>query len=128
MTYRDIETTLGISGICIHSILHEHLTVKKTNRRRRITLHHDNASSHISAQTIAFLNTQNIDLISHPPYNPDLAPNDLFLFSYVKNKMRGQLFSTPEKVVDAFRIDVLEDLNQSGKSASTIGSNPCKSV
>ena len=27
--YREIETTLGISGTCIHSLLHEHLTVKK---------------------------------------------------------------------------------------------------
>ena len=28
-TYREIETTLGISGTSIHSILHEHLCVKK---------------------------------------------------------------------------------------------------
>ena len=27
--YREIETTLSISGTSIHSILHEHLTVKK---------------------------------------------------------------------------------------------------
>ena len=29
VTYREIETTLGISGTSIHSILHEHLTVKE---------------------------------------------------------------------------------------------------
>ena len=29
VTYREIKTTLGISGTTIHSILHEHLTVKK---------------------------------------------------------------------------------------------------
>ena len=29
VTYREIETTLGISGTSIHSIMHEHLTVKK---------------------------------------------------------------------------------------------------
>ena len=29
VTYREIETTLDISGASIHSILHEHLTVKK---------------------------------------------------------------------------------------------------
>ena len=28
-TYREIKTTLGISGTSIHLILHEHLTVKK---------------------------------------------------------------------------------------------------
>ena len=29
VTYCEIETTLGISGTSIHSILHKHLTVKK---------------------------------------------------------------------------------------------------
>ena len=31
--YREVETTLGISGTSIHSILHEHLTVKKIYSR-----------------------------------------------------------------------------------------------
>ena len=33
VTYREIETTLGISGTSIHLILHEHLTVKKISSR-----------------------------------------------------------------------------------------------
>ena len=61
-----------------------------------------------SAQTIAFLSTQNIDLMSHPPYSPDLASNDFSLFPYVKNKMAGQSFSTPEEAADGFRMHVLE--------------------
>lgn len=91
--------------ICLPVVFQE---IRKTNRRRRITLHHDNASSHTSAQTTAFLSTQNIDLMSHPPYSPDLSPNDFFLFPYVKNKLRGQRFSTPEEAVAAFRMHVLE--------------------
>ena len=59
--------------------------IRKINRRRRITLHHDNVSSHTSAQTAAFLSTQNIRLMSHPPYSPDLAPND-FSFIPVRKK------------------------------------------
>ena len=102
--------------------------IKETNRRRRITLHHDNANSHTSAQTTAFLSTQNIDLMTHPPYRPDLAPNDFCLFPYVKNKMRGQRFSIPQEEIVAFRMHVFEYLNQSGKSALTIGSNACKRV
>ena len=35
VTNREIETTLGISGTSIHSILHEHLTVKKNCWRKR---------------------------------------------------------------------------------------------
>ena len=39
--------------------------------------------------------------MSYPPYSSDLTP-------FVKNKMRGQRFSTPEETVDAFRMHVLE--------------------
>ena len=44
--------------------------------------------------------------MNHPPYSPDLAPNDFFLLPYVKNKMRGQRFSITEEAVDAFRMHV----------------------
>ena len=46
--------------------------------------------------------------MSHLPYSNDLVPNDFFLFPYVKNKMRGQCFSTPEEAFDAFKMHVLE--------------------
>ena len=54
-----------------------------------------------------FWSTQNIDLMSYPPYSPDLTPNDFFLFPYVKNNIRGQRFSLSEEAVDAFRMHVL---------------------
>lgn len=62
----------------------------------------------ISVRTTAFLSTQNIELMDHPPYSPDLAPNDFFLFPDIKNKLRGQRFSTPEEAVEAFKMYVLE--------------------
>ena len=61
--------------ICLPVVFQE---ISKTNRRRQTTLHYDNASSHTSTQTTAFLSTQNIDLINHPPYSPDLASNGFF--------------------------------------------------
>ena len=60
--------------ICLPVVFQE---IRKTNRQRRITLHHDNAGSHTSAQTTALLRTRNIDLMSHSPYSPDLAPKIL---------------------------------------------------
>ena len=68
--------------ICLSVVFQE---IRKTYRRRRIALNHDNTSSHTSAQRSAFLSTQNIDLMGHPPYSPDLTPNDFFLFPYAKN-------------------------------------------
>lgn len=91
--------------ICLPEIFKE---IRKNNQRRRIILHHDNASSHTSVQTTQYLTGQNIELMGHPPYSPDLAPNDFFLFPFVKNKLRGQRFMTPEEAVDAFKMHVLE--------------------
>ena len=87
--------------ICLPVVFQE---IRKTNRRRRITLHYDNATSHTSAQTTEFLSTQNIDLMCYPSYSPGLATNDFFLLPYIKSIIRGQRFSTPEEVFDAFRI------------------------
>ncbi|GBP82492.1 hypothetical protein EVAR_58538_1 [Eumeta japonica] len=33
-----------------------------------------------SAETTRFLEGQMIELTGHPPYSPDLAPNDFYLF------------------------------------------------
>lgn len=91
--------------ICLPEVFGE---IRKMNRQRRIILHHDNASSHTSGKTIAYLSTENVELMGHPPYSPDLAPNDFFLFPHIKNKLRGQRFLTPEEAVEAFKIHVLE--------------------
>ena len=64
--------------------------------------------------------------MNHPSYSADLAPNDFLSFPYVKIKMRGQRFSTPEEAVDVFRMHVLEIPPSGDKSASAIGSNACK--
>ena len=63
--------------ICLPVVFQE---IRQTNRRKRITLQHDSESSHTSTEITAFLSTQNIDLMSHPPYSPDLALSDFFLF------------------------------------------------
>lgn len=95
---------------CIFSFFHNYsfasclLRNSKTNHRIQISLHYDI----VSTETTAFLSRQNIDLTSHTRFNPDLSPNDFFLFPYVKTKLRGQRFSIPEKAVDAFRTQVLE--------------------
>ncbi len=53
-------------------------------------MHHDNASPHTADDTIKFLEKSNIRSIVHPPYSPDLAPCDFFLFPYLKDRLRGK--------------------------------------
>ncbi|GFU33812.1 HTH_48 domain-containing protein [Nephila pilipes] len=52
--------------ICLPEVIGE---IRKKQKNRRIILHHDNASSHTSTQTKAFLTERKIELMGHPPRN-----------------------------------------------------------
>lgn len=40
------------------------------------------------------------ELLPHPPYSPDLAPSDFFLFSDLKRMLNGEKkFSTDEEAI-----------------------------
>jgi hypothetical protein len=102
--YRTVNSE-WFTTICLAEVF---MKIRKTSKNRRIILHHDNANCHTSAQTRAYLTGQNIELMSHPPYSLGLAPNDFFLFPYIKNKLRGRRFPSPEEAVHAFKTHVLE--------------------
>ncbi|CAH1979320.1 unnamed protein product [Acanthoscelides obtectus] len=71
-------------------------------------LHNDNASSHTAQKTRQYLTEENVELLDHPPYSPDLSPNDFFTFPKIKNRLHGQRFQSPEEAVDAFKNAVLD--------------------
>jgi transposase len=61
-------------------------------------LHHDNAPSHTSFDVREFLAQHNITMLPHPPYSPDLAPCNFFLFPKLKTHLKGHHFWTIENV------------------------------
>jgi histone-lysine N-methyltransferase SETMAR len=40
------------------------------------------------------------ELVDHPPYSPDLAPSDFFLFPNLNKWLSGQRFFSNEEVID----------------------------
>ncbi|CAH1956285.1 unnamed protein product [Acanthoscelides obtectus] len=46
-----------------------------------------------------YLTEENVELLDHPPYSPDLSPNDFFTFPKIKNRLRDQRFQSPEEAV-----------------------------
>lgn len=90
--------------VCLPNVFAE---LRKTNPRRRIILHHDNASPHTARTTTEYLDGENVEILDHPPYSPDLSPNDFFTFPRIKDKLRGQRFQTPEEAVEAYKIAIL---------------------
>ncbi len=59
------------------------------NGDRSFLLHHDNAPSHTANITLGKIGMSGIQMITHPPYSPDLAPCDFAIFPALKQKLRG---------------------------------------
>jgi len=59
-------------------------------------LHHDNAPAHSVLSTREFLADKQIPIVPRPPYSPDPAPCDFFLFSKIKTDLKGQRFDNHE--------------------------------
>ncbi len=61
-------------------------------------LHHNNASSHRADSTRKFLEENNMWLTPHPPYFPDLAPWDFFIFLKLKLALKRQHLGELERI------------------------------
>ena len=51
--------------------------------------HQDNAPVHNSIFVTDYLTKMGINTVPHPPYSPDLAPCDFWLFPKLKEKLKG---------------------------------------
>jgi hypothetical protein len=54
-------------------------------------LHHNNAPAHTSLTTTKFVTNNNMVIVPHPPYSPNLAPCEFALFPKLKMKLRWLL-------------------------------------
>ena len=76
--------------------------LKKYYQKRRpatgfkhVCLLHDNAPAHTSAIVTAFLKKEKVTVLPHPPpYSPDLAPCDFFLFPKLKAFLAGRKYQS----------------------------------
>jgi len=69
--------------------------------KKKMLLHHYNAPAHTSALAKAKSVELGYELQTHPPYSPDLALCDFFLFPNLKKSLAGQKFASNEEVVAA---------------------------
>jgi transposase len=61
-------------------------------------LHHDIAPAHASSLIREFLAKNETTVVPQPPYSPDLAPADFFLFPKLKSTLKGQRFDSIEEI------------------------------
>ena len=67
-------------------------------QNQNLIIHHDNAPAHRSFKVSQFLATNNMIVVPHPPYSPDLYPCDFFLFPKLKLRMKCRRFETIEEI------------------------------
>ena len=67
----------------------------------RILLLHDNARPHTARATIDALETLKFEVLSNPPYSPDLAPSDFHFFPHLKRDLKGTHFTSDDEVKQA---------------------------
>ena len=82
--------------------------LKKYYQKRRpatgfkhVRLLHDNAPAHTSAIVTAFLKKEKVTVLPHPPYSPDLAPCDFFLFPKLKAFLAGRKYQSRQALGSA---------------------------
>ncbi|EYB97676.1 hypothetical protein Y032_0138g2052 [Ancylostoma ceylanicum] len=85
-----------ITGHYYANLLFQLREAIKEKRRGKVTrgilLLQDNAPVHRSKVAVAATRACGFELLTHPPYIPDLAPSDYFLFGNLKQHLRGTRF------------------------------------
>ncbi|CAK1592430.1 unnamed protein product [Parnassius mnemosyne] len=69
--------------------------------RAGVLFHQDNAPAHKAAVAMAAIQETGFELLEHPPYSPDLAPSDFYLFPRLKERLRGKKFEDDIEVMAA---------------------------
>jgi transposase len=66
---------------------------KRGKLRYGVLFHQDNVPSHRSCVSIAVIHSTGFENFQQSSYSSDLAPSDYFLFSKLKERLRGIHFS-----------------------------------
>lgn len=68
-------------------------------QKKKVLFQQDNAPCHKSMKTMVKLDELRFELLPHPPYSPDLAPSDYWLFANMKKMLQGKKFASNEEVI-----------------------------
>jgi histone-lysine N-methyltransferase SETMAR len=89
------------AGYYHDNILTELLPLRPQAYGRQLLLHADNARAHIARKCQAFYTENRLRPAVHPPYSPDLAPSDFFLFGHLKYLLQGAIFASCDQLFAA---------------------------
>ena len=68
-------------------------------KKKKVLFLQANASCHKSIATMEKLHKLHFELLPHPPYSPDLASSDYYLFANLKKMLPGKRFGSNKEVI-----------------------------
>jgi histone-lysine N-methyltransferase SETMAR len=87
----------------IDRILQSLLESRSTGRGPGLIIHADNARPHTIRKIFEFCQENRLEMAPYPPYSPNLAPSDFFLFEHVKHILEGAEFPSEEILLAAIQ-------------------------
>ena len=93
---------ISITGEYYANVIKQLRVAIKEKRRGKlgasVLLLHDNAPVHKSRVAQAAIRECKFKQLNHPPYSPDLAPSDYYLFQHLKSQLRGTRFRDDDEL------------------------------
>jgi hypothetical protein len=72
-------------------------------------VHAGNAMPHVAKRVKQSLDENSLKSAPHPPYSPERALSDFFLFDHRKRKLQGTEFQTAEELLEVV-VDLLSEI------------------
>ena len=98
------------SGQAINSTIYNNILIKVSDaicekrknefKRKAVLFHQEDVRLHVSAMTNWTLYTLEWDLMQHPPYSPDMAPSDYYMFSHLQLHLGGIIFHSNDEIIN----------------------------
>jgi histone-lysine N-methyltransferase SETMAR len=73
-------------------------SIEAVGNERKLLMYADNVRPHTTNLSTQYFTENQMKSVPHPPYSPDLAPSDFYLFGYVKRFLAGLSFEDTDQL------------------------------
>ena len=84
---------------------------RSQRQKQKFIVHMDNAPVHTAATVKRMMRENHLHSAPHPPYSPDLAPSDFYLFGALKSRIKGLEFADSDEIKEW----ILEQMQMTSK-------------
>ena len=73
---------------------------RRAECHRKVTLHFDYARPHTARKVIQYMDVHHMKRAPHPPFSPDIAASEFYLFGNLKDRLAGLKFESLDELFE----------------------------